>query len=232
MMVRVLFISMLFTACPCQAETPQKAVDKATAAFIGGQYEESLRLFRRIRQLEKDPERRLICQWNIARSLENLGRLDEAITVFEAYRKAVKDPVRLARADGKIKTLRAKLTGSIAVSCDRSDAVVTLEGRDMPALPCPAVFENVMVGPHIVNGRLTDGTEGRAMATVVSNRTVSAQILFGPAPVKETKASSAWMWYVGGGVALAAAGVITYVLLSNGSSNREYETSVCFETDC
>ena len=232
MIVRLLVVFLLCWTAPCLAATPQDAVDQATAAFIDGRYEESLTLFRRIRQLETEPERRLICQWNIARSLEKLGRLDEAITVFEAYRTEVKDPVRLARAESKIQALRAQLTGSIAVSCDRPDALVQLEGHSSPPMPCPAVFEAVNVGPQILTAQLPDGTKGRAMTEVRSSRTVSAQIIFGPMVAEPPETSSTWMWYVGGGVALAAAGVITYILLSDRSSRTEYQTSICFDTDC
>ncbi|MEE2787621.1 MAG: CDC27 family protein [Myxococcota bacterium] len=219
-------------ATPSFAESTQEAVDEATAAFMNGHYKRSLMLFRQIRQLETVPERRLICQWNIARSLEKLNRLDEAITVFEAYGKEVTDPVRLARAESKIKALRAMLTGAIAVSCDRPDAMVSIQGQGAPPVPCPAVFEALTVGPQIVTATLPDGTKGRTMAEVNAGRTVSAQVLFGAVAAQPVNTSSHWMWYVGGGVALAAAGIITYVLLSDCSSRTEYQTAVCFDTDC
>ena len=168
-----LFIILVLTSCPVHAQVDQASIDEASAAFKSGNFDNALRMFRTLRSRAKDPKIRLILQWNIGRCLEKGGQIAQAILVFEDYRKTVNDPVRAARAETMISTLRKDQTGAIAVSCDRSDVSVSVEGMNGSEGSCPRVIESIGVGSYVLIGRRPDDSMSRTIVTVKANETTS-----------------------------------------------------------
>ena len=67
----------------------QAKADAAVQLFRSGRFVDSLALWRQVAALLPGDPRPL---WNIARALEELGRIGEAVAAFRAYIRAETDP--------------------------------------------------------------------------------------------------------------------------------------------
>jgi len=209
----------------------QASIDKASSAFKAGEFDNALRMFRKLRSQVTEPKKRLILQWNIGRCLEKKGQIAQAILVFEDYRKTVKDPVRAARAKAIISVLRKDQTGTIAVSCDRTDVSVSVEGINGSEGSCPRIIESISVGSYVLIGRRPDESMSRTMVTVKANETAEGKLLFGGSAIQPAQSKN-WPWYVVGGTLLVAAGIATYFALSEDETKTNQVTRICFDDNC
>ncbi len=92
-------------------------------AYEAGEYEKAIREFKAARQVKPSP----ILEYNIALAYERLGRLDLAVTHYEAY--LIQDPAAQNRADveSKIRNLQNRIT--------RQGAYAATEASGAPAPP-------------------------------------------------------------------------------------------------
>jgi len=225
---------MTVEASPGQSESFDSGVVQATAHFKAQRFEDALRVFRSLRSSATDDSARLRLQWNIARSLEELGRYPEALPIFEDYAKAVEDPVRSSRAQAKIEALSPKVYGVISVSCvGGSSAKVTLE-KHGTTIPCPGVFERVAPGLWVVIAEGEKLDRQRQVVTVKAGQTSPATITFknmtAPPPAQVAQ-KRVWPWYVGGAVLLAT-GAVTAWALSQDDPAPVHRGRLCLENGC
>lgn len=175
----------------------QDALAAAQAHFAARRYDQALDVLRRVEAQVGDD---VSVRWNIARCLEELGRVREAITAFEQARAVARRPADRIAADGRIEALRARMPGALIIECAGGRAVLD-DGREAR---CPARFDPIAPGRW--RGRvLADRTSTPFVATVApgGSATIAVEV--------ETPSTAApdWpIWVAIGGAALLAAGGI------------------------
>ncbi len=213
-------IAALVLLC-CQSFSPAMAqglkqadVNAAVEDFKNGQYSSALTAFRVILPVTKDPKQRADILWNIARSLEELGRPRDALGAFEQFAAETKR----ADAKAKITKLTALVFGRVAVQCGGRAVAVSLEGREGAPRPCPTVFQRVEPGSVVVVGEVAGEAFGRSVAKVVAGQSVDVELKAPAVPQTTEAAESSFsvLWAVGGAGLLVGAGVGLYFLLEEG----------------
>lgn len=128
-----------------QAEA-RAAMREGLAAFDANEYEAALSHFRRATELV--PEANLPHR-HAARTLEALGRWDDAVAEHEAYLR-IKPDVSDAQAvrDRIAEIRRTQLTGTLTLACDPPPSDVIVDGRIVTLGPARDV--QLSRGPHHV----------------------------------------------------------------------------------
>ena len=96
------------------------------------------------------------------------------------------------------------------------------------------VLRNVAPGTVVIEGRAEDGTSARTMVTVVTGKTVNAQLIFptATAPQKGDEGMSFGTTLgIGGGVLLVGA-IATWIALSNQDTTTVHQASLCIDQGC
>lgn len=153
---------VLATAAPAQADPRARAraaLDTGMKAFKAGRYERALEAFRdaeehgaMIGELDR-------IRWNIARSLEELGRYPEMLVALDRCLEVATTPSKRARVETRINAIEGRLFAVVKVRCGAPDTQVSLD--DGPPTACPAVLRRVPPGEHQVKATL-DGRPFRA----------------------------------------------------------------------
>lgn len=165
-MLRVFFIVILGCAgsspalaagspmAPAVASSPAEAAaleSAAVEAYRGGRLEEALAKLRAAEPFTTDRAR---LRYNIARCLEELGRVGEAIEAFESV-VAIEGASDADAARARIAVLQTRHFGRLSVSCSEEGVEVRLDSGRWRS--CPDVVTRVAPGWHVVVGRVDDG---------------------------------------------------------------------------
>lgn len=144
------------------------ALRAASEHFRAGRYEASLAALRGVEdRVGDDPSVR----WNIARCLEELGRVEAAIDAFERVVREAPTPDEARAGQAHIDALMPLRPGRVVVDCALGHVSL---GPDAPERPCPATFEGLPPGP--VEGWWRTAGGGLAIgATVRPGETVRVE---------------------------------------------------------
>lgn len=154
---RALLIGALFLfAAPAAHAGPQARARAALAAgmkaFKAGRYERALGAFRKAEKhgaLIGELDR---IRWNIARSLEELGRHDEMLVALDRCLEVATTPVKRTRVQTRIKAIEGRLFATVKVRCAAKNTQVRLDEK--AAIPCPTVLRRVRPGEHRVSAAI------------------------------------------------------------------------------
>lgn len=184
----------------------RRVIDDARRHFAAGEHAAALAALRSIEGRVGDDGS---VRWNIARCLEELGRVREAIAEFERARALTTDRAQQAEADRRVAALRRRLPGALQVEC--GDGEVVLDGRRQA---CPARFDALPPGP--IGGRL-DGRHGSRPFTAVIRPDATTRLRLAapppappPAPVSGGVSWTGWA-LVGVGILSVAGGALAMV---------------------
>jgi tetratricopeptide (TPR) repeat protein len=208
----------------------QQQVYQSSEKFRAGDFESALGLLREAEATASrlnDASLALI-RFNIARCLEELGRLDEAITAYESYISLPDEEHRKQRAWGAIQRLEKQAFGQLNVVCEPTGALVEVAGVTEGAQPCPYRKERVAAGEYTVVVRNPGFADMKAQVKVVAGRaaTLRAELVPTSAPPPAAASSGGfgpWPW-VTIGVGVAAAGVGAFFTTSAISSRDDAES--------
>ena len=189
----------------------QGELDSAVNDFKNARYNVALTAFRVILPRATAPKLRADVLWNIARSLEELGRNRDALDAFERFATETKSD----GAAAKITKLSAVVFGSVAVNCGGVALMVRLDGLPGDAKPCPSVFSRIEPGSVLVIGEADGEERARALAKVIAGQSTEVEIMVSvrPPPPVAKEESSVLGWALGSAVVVVGIGVGAYFLL-------------------
>lgn len=216
--------ALLGLATPAAAATiadAQVFVNSASEAFRKGDFAQALEALRKAEPIvaeANDPTLAAI-RFNIARCLEELKRFDEALEAYALYLRTPDESARKSRAQIAVKALKRKVFGGIAVSCDPTGALVTVEGLVPTPTACPLRKEDVKPGTYTIKvafegydpaeRQLEVGPGDATALTVALQKTGGVQM---PDMVPPEPPVDPWPWVLTGGGALAIAGGVALTL--------------------
>ena len=116
--------------------------------FRDGRIEEALRGFRALARLGDEYGKAARVRFNIARCLEDLGRIQEAVEAYQRYLEWSDDPKAQKRARVRLERLLGEYFGELEVRCHDERIMLKLEGPLEPHHPCPAEWSRVIKGTH------------------------------------------------------------------------------------
>lgn len=176
------------------------ALDAASAHFRAARYAEALDALQRVEpRVGDDPSVR----WNIARCLEELGRIDDAIAAFDRFAQVAKTPDERRAAGARVADLRARWLGALVVVCEAGTVSLT-EPRAIPARPCPAHFDSVRPGQVWGQVMAVDGVvpfETTVRSQETTRIVVRAEVP--PTPDASHSADGAWWPIIAAGASVA-----------------------------
>ncbi|MBI5544465.1 MAG: CDC27 family protein [Deltaproteobacteria bacterium] len=156
------------------ASSARAHMRRATEHYNAKSYEAALEELRAADALVSLP----IVKFNIARCLEELGRVPEAIAAYERY---LLSDDRTAGADKRIKTARSSVAaleaslGTLEVTCSERGASVVIEPLTRPE-PCPVRKKRVQPGEYLVKVSAPGCVPFSAMVAVAAGATVSIPV--------------------------------------------------------
>jgi hypothetical protein len=187
----------------------QGELNAAVNDFKNARYNAALTEFRVILPRATAPKLRADLLWNIARSLEELGRNRDALDAFERFGAETKSE----NAAAKITKLAAIVFGSVAVNCGGVALMVRLDGQAGDAKPCPSVFSRVEPGSVLVIGEMDGQESARALAKVIAGQSTEVQVMASVAPQPVAKEGNSILGWALGSAVVVGVGVGLYFLL-------------------
>lgn len=208
-------------------EAAQAFVNQASQLYRQADYEGALSQLRQAAPLAEeanDPSLANI-RFNIARCLEQLKRWPEAMTAYEAYNALPDEAHRKERAWAAVQGLKAKVYGTVSVSCFPAGARIDIPGvTTQGAQTCPWQSDEVRPGNYVVSVRNPGYDDFSREVIVVAGQAIHVEASLKAQPVSAPQAAvgqvapvdepvNVWPWVtVGVGVAALAAGGVFHGL--------------------
>lgn len=151
------------------AQRAQAYIDLGTRLFKQRHFDEALAEFQRAAPLIADPTARSAVQHNIARCLEELGRVEAAVAAFEAYLAMPDAPAARKAAKARLDALRAARYGRLHVRGLAAGDTCDLERTSPPSTEqtprhCGVADTHLLAGRYWV--RVAGAPTEPAMATI------------------------------------------------------------------
>lgn len=214
----LLALGMIAPAAAAGIGDAQGFVNTASQAFRKGDYKTALDALRKAEPIvleANDPSLAQI-RFNIARCLQELGQNTEALKAYELYLKVPDSSARKSRAQLAIQSLKRKVYGGVAISCDPAGAMVTIKDVTTAPAACPLRKAELAPGDYKISVAF-DGYEtdertvtvgvGEPVAVTVSlKRTGGGLVMPNMDPPADPVDPWPWIW-TGGGALLVAGGV-------------------------
>lgn len=159
----------VFASTPAHAEDARKAFKEGVTAFQSGDFETALEKFRQADAAGHVPT----ITYNIARTLEQLGRPNDAVVTYERYLAEAGESGEFTTAAAlAIAQIKAR-NGRLLVSSNPPGASVTLDGTALEEKTPTAVL--VPPGSHRLTLSLGDWREERSVETTAGT---SSELVF------------------------------------------------------
>ena len=204
----------------------QSFVDVATTLFEKKDFAGALSSLRQADQILDGLPQQALIRYNIARTLEETGDVDGALTAYTRYLEIATDEARQERAKTAIKALELKRPAQLVVECEAL-AKIEIAGVTTEPVPCPWRGAKLPPGDYQIKAH-HDGqpvTEHTVSLEPGGSRTLDLAI---HAQVQDTVAPPAstgrdpWPWVmIGSGALLAGAG--SWVHLSAATARDDAE---------
>lgn len=151
----ILGLTCALASSPAQAGPRARARAALAAgmkAFKAKRYDAALTAFRKAEQHGAMIGELDRIRWNIARSLEELGRYPEMLTALDRCLEVASSPAKRDRVQTRIRAVEARLFATLKIRCGSPDTRVRVD--DGPEQACPAVLQRVAPGEHAVRAQL------------------------------------------------------------------------------
>lgn len=229
LLLALVMLGLAASASAASIADAQAFVNSASQAFRKGDFAAALEALRKAEPIvaeANDPTLAAI-RFNIARCLEELGRSKEALDAYALYLRTPDDSARKSRAQLAVKSLKRKVFGGIAVTCEPAGAMVTITGLVDTPTACPVRKEEVKPGTYQVKvafdgytpaeRELTVGAGDPTALTVALDKEAKAGGVVMPDMQPPAEPVDPWPWVLTGGGALAIAGGVGLTLAAAGA---------------
>ncbi len=194
----------------------QLLVDRAGRAFSAKDYETALGALRNAEPLAEAAEDQSLplIRFNIARCLEELGQLKQALAAYQRYNELPDESHRKQRAWEAMKALRERVYATLSIVCSPPGSLIEISGVTQGAVSCPWQSDQVLPGAYAVKIS-HPGYESKIETIDVSaGQPYTVQVTLkslAPPPTAvefvQTPPPNLWPWMtMGAGLAISASG--------------------------
>lgn len=160
----------------------QRLVNEASQSYGAGDFEAALAALKKAEVIAESAQDASLAsiRFNIARCLEQLGRVEDALEAYKRYDQLPDAPHRKQKAFTAMQALEQQVFAVLSVSCAPAGAVVSIPGVTKGPRPCPWQSAKVLPGAYAVRVSAPGHAEEVRSITVKAGTAENVQVSLTP----------------------------------------------------